>query len=1058
MSDYASYRSPKFFRELRLGLVVYGELSTAIYTNGICQEFYHAVRGRGIYKLMKALVDAETIVDVISGTSAAGVNGILLSYALANTNDRELINFSSFAKIWRNSGDLIALVNRQEIDRLQTNDDRLVREGYDRQELIDAMERVTNSKLPRPDHEWFSPASELDLFITATDYLGKVERQLDEGKGIGEIKSHHTLFHLQHREGRQEDFNPSYTHYQLNRSAQETYQAIAKLCRISSSIPVLFPSVAVDIQSQDNLVDRQLVWWGNLQERSGSVSTHQDGHKLYFCDGGLLDHAPSDHILKALSDRSGSRTIFYVDPTPPAITNSPRRRDRKKSSTDRGMRSGVLSHLMSESVINDLRSMAEHNAKIDRYQTLLARSEIAIGSRSVVGLGIQNSPEIYLRIRALALRHRCLPLLLQLPQGEHPRTYPGVIDKISSLFKHQAEKQFKPAKLAKLLRRFETQIVNLDIEYSLRKHFYLCQKIQTYLQLSINDDTRFSLQQLAKKLKKNIELLEVINTSLEILLSDRVVSNYFYYLVQRESNEDRLHALIYEIIFRLHRFLLDGTRLKPLYIRTIAGVNVATITTQFWLDLPDFAVGATAEKWLPTAEISGAFAQLKQRIESIHHARDLHKLLWMDRGLEYDGKNNNDFPSILRQIIAAGEVMIARSANQFTDILLKQWHDFRDLDRAVYPFEFINQIQYKDRITTVKVSPDDAQMGLGRGKSSQDKLAGDKLYPAGGLFKKSWKSNDLLWGRLDGLNRILEGIITPQSVTAFSHLIDRESRKNNCTPSLYLDWLLTESLPQLTGAKRQKIRNHLDRLSQPNLPIDSAELQKILADLVLAGQQEILTSDVNYVLEGIGENYRRSRLLHGERQSAHDWIVNQIAPQSRQVSDPGMIVHPKAIYRIEQQSLSRLASQRQNFFRERYRFAADQLWVNLPLGTILTVSMRIVLVLRDFLVNAMSKFNRRRLVIHPLYRWLDGALQSVYWWLQGGNIKLASAHTRPRLLFFQALGLGMAGGGIVLGILSSPVWLLLSIPGLTSWWFLQTVRLKRLTAAKKRPFLPESKE
>ena len=72
MSSQRSYDRPRFLREMQLGLVVYGGVSLAIYTHGICQEFYNAVRGRGIYKLVKALTDADLVVDVISGSSAGG--------------------------------------------------------------------------------------------------------------------------------------------------------------------------------------------------------------------------------------------------------------------------------------------------------------------------------------------------------------------------------------------------------------------------------------------------------------------------------------------------------------------------------------------------------------------------------------------------------------------------------------------------------------------------------------------------------------------------------------------------------------------------------------------------------------------------------------------------------------------------------------------------------------------------------------------------------------------------------------------------------------------------
>ena len=119
MSNQRSYYRPQFLREIQLGLVVYGGVSLAIYTHGVCQEFYHAVRGRGIYKLVKALTDADLVVDAISGSSAGGINGILLGYAIANSTDRELVDFSAFAKIWRNSGDLLKLLQKPNLFKSQ---------------------------------------------------------------------------------------------------------------------------------------------------------------------------------------------------------------------------------------------------------------------------------------------------------------------------------------------------------------------------------------------------------------------------------------------------------------------------------------------------------------------------------------------------------------------------------------------------------------------------------------------------------------------------------------------------------------------------------------------------------------------------------------------------------------------------------------------------------------------------------------------------------------------------------------------------------------------------
>src|SRR5262249_61052053 len=82
--------------EIRIGLVLYGGVSLAIYINGVVREFFEAVHGRGVYKLLKVLTDSDLVVDVVSGTSAGGINGILL--ASAPCNDPHL---ADCAGLWR---------------------------------------------------------------------------------------------------------------------------------------------------------------------------------------------------------------------------------------------------------------------------------------------------------------------------------------------------------------------------------------------------------------------------------------------------------------------------------------------------------------------------------------------------------------------------------------------------------------------------------------------------------------------------------------------------------------------------------------------------------------------------------------------------------------------------------------------------------------------------------------------------------------------------------------------------------------------------------------------
>ena len=272
---------PNFLREMQLGLVVYSGVSLAIYTHGICQEFYHAVRGRGIYKLVKALTDADLVVDLISGSSAGGINGILLGYAIANSNERELVDFSAFAKIWRTSGDLLKLLQKPQLFKSQIGSASSNSESFYQRGLLLTLIKAIEYKLPRSQQEWFSPTKELDLAIAATDYLGKVDRKLDENRLNLTSKNHRTLFRLKHRPGRKEPFNPYYNDPTLPRTPNDTFQALVKLCQITAGTPVIFPLVEVDLNDRLNLVDRQLVIWGKLSKHyAPDLPTRSD--KLYF--------------------------------------------------------------------------------------------------------------------------------------------------------------------------------------------------------------------------------------------------------------------------------------------------------------------------------------------------------------------------------------------------------------------------------------------------------------------------------------------------------------------------------------------------------------------------------------------------------------------------------------------------------------------------------------------------------------------------------------------------------------------------------------------------------
>ena len=82
MNENSSYE-----KELRIGLILYGGVSLAIYIYGVVYEFLRLVRQEDAYGELTKAVGVKPTIDVISGSSAGGINGLFLAKALASGAD-----------------------------------------------------------------------------------------------------------------------------------------------------------------------------------------------------------------------------------------------------------------------------------------------------------------------------------------------------------------------------------------------------------------------------------------------------------------------------------------------------------------------------------------------------------------------------------------------------------------------------------------------------------------------------------------------------------------------------------------------------------------------------------------------------------------------------------------------------------------------------------------------------------------------------------------------------------------------------------------------------------
>jgi hypothetical protein len=87
---------------------------------------------------------------------------------------------------------------------------------------------------------------------------------------------------------------------------------------------------------------------------------------------------------------------------------------------------------------------------------------------------------------------------------------------------------------------------------------------------------------------------------------------------------------------------------------------------------------------------------------------------------------------------------------------LKEVYDrFEFRDMFIYPLEVVGDLGERDYIDVVRISPKDATY---LGIDPKKKLAGKGLLHFAGFLKREWRQNDIMWGRLDAAELIVQKV------------------------------------------------------------------------------------------------------------------------------------------------------------------------------------------------------------------------------------------------------------------------------------------------------------
>jgi hypothetical protein len=167
-----------------------------------------------------------------------------------------------------------------------------------------------------------------------------------------------------------------------------------------------------------------------------------------------------------------------------------------------------------------------------------------------------------------------------------------------------------------------------------------------------------------------------------------------------------------------------------------------------------------------------ALPELRRELNGI--SRSLADLERRARKFNLDPTRIDAAAAVIRD--AFREVMIP-AAEQIERCLqghvLEAYFDrYEDYDQVTFPILYETEVGETEPVEIFRISPMDAKSVIDETspKEPRRKLAGTVLFHFGAFLKRGWRENDMLWGRLDGAERIISSVLPPGSPDA-AHLI-----------------------------------------------------------------------------------------------------------------------------------------------------------------------------------------------------------------------------------------------------------------------------------------------
>jgi patatin-related protein len=800
-------------REVRVALVCYGGSSLAIYIHGNAKELHRLVlaskalqidalanhskmqsdmadlthakkpeagaAGRALtgstrvwYERLLDLwwsdpkrVRTRVVVDVIAGTSAGGINGVILAKALAHDLSQD-----SLTALWMEKASLRRLTdNYFRFFRILAGDapingDAMVGWLFD---ALDGMDRQAKNGLGT--HSLLPDGDRLDLFVTTTDLKGYPQQVVVNDPPLAAEKHFPHVLHfiysgqkrgcnIEPRAGF-DDFCPAWT------------PSLAFAARASSSIPGVFPPLSLgetltllgrrstkpipDVAAPPPIETVVNSFFRNdqLQEATGGSNYATD---TFFVDGGVLDNHPFGpaiaEIRRRPNDQEVSRFLLYLQPDPGKRPEPPDPRDGKPGliATIWAGLSGIPSN---QPILNDLNDIESYNEKVRRIRDIVSAEEAATAAldreNNIAG-DCEKTETLNVLQRMACASHLSLnhldEELMAADAGTLRRVRQNVEAEADKGVTELAGRSYYTLRVHSVLDQF------VEVISSERACYYPPESAHRALVAAIidrwakGDGQSDGLIGTAKDARAQRERQKEFLTNFDVGYQRRQLRFVTEWIDEQYASDPP----------QRERKALDQ-------LKSAAARRIADLTLLVRGQAPDAVLVAQMGKVKelfgglnPWQQVNGKPATLATLADLFvqQHRGDLDALT-MNLGTAIRDLQQKVREDSYSDFKTQGLDLPPSKRRQ----ILVRYFGFPMWDRQIYPLVAFSEMGEFAGIKVIRLSPDDATL-LGGG-TAKEKLVGAKAAHFGAFLSRPGREADYVWGRLDAAERLLTMLEIP---------------------------------------------------------------------------------------------------------------------------------------------------------------------------------------------------------------------------------------------------------------------------------------------------------